>query len=86
MAAPLLVPLRCRLNQGAWQECQMQVDQVGSHWWLLVGTQKLEFRHDGLGSVTMQHGDGDWLPVSSRWEDRDLCWNGVCARGEIPLD
>ena len=64
----------------------MQVEQVGRHWWLLVGAQKLEFRHDGLGSVTMQDGDGDWLPVSSRWVDRDLCWNGVCTRGEIPLD
>jgi hypothetical protein len=25
--------------------------------------------------------------VSSRWEDRNsLCWDGVCARGDIPLD
>ena len=30
---------------------------------------------------------GGWQPVNSRWvENKDLCWDGVCARGDIPLD
>jgi hypothetical protein len=25
--------------------------------------------------------------VSSRWDDQNkLCWDGICARGDIPLD
>lgn len=81
------VALQCRLAGGAWQPCQMQVERVGSHWWLLIGGQRLEFRHDGRGQVTMQQGNGDWRQVDSSWgEDASLCWNGVCARGDIPLD
>jgi len=81
------VALQCRLAGGAWQPCQMQVERVGSHWWLLIGGQKLEFRHDGRGQVTMQRGNGDWRQVDSRWgDDASLCWDGVCARGDIPLD
>ncbi len=88
-AQPLtgLVPLECRLNEGPWQTCQMQVEEIGAHWFLLVGGQRIEFRHDGRGSVTMQRDPGVWRPVSSRWqEDTSLCWDGVCARGDIPLD
>ncbi|HYP04019.1 MAG TPA: hypothetical protein VER57_05660, partial [Cyanobium sp.] len=63
------------------------VQQVGSHWFLLVGEQRVEFRHDGTGAVRMQKNTGGWRPVSSRWnEDTSLCWDGVCARGDIPLD
>jgi hypothetical protein len=81
------VALQCRLGGGTWQPCQMQVERVGSHWWLLIGGQRLEFRHDGRGQVTMQQGNGDWRQVDSRWgEDASLCWNGVCAKGNIPLD
>ena len=81
------IPLECRLKQGPWQPCWMEVVTIGSQWALVVGAQRWEFRHDGRGSVTMQHGAGSWRPVSSRWEDRNsLCWNGVCARGDIPLD
>jgi hypothetical protein len=65
----------------------MEVQAVGSHWTLQVGDQRLEFRHDGRGGVTMQQGRGGWRTVSSRWEQpQDLCWDGVCARGAIPLD
>ena len=81
------IPLECRLEQGLWQPCRMEVVTIGSQWALVVGAQRWEFRHDGRGSVTMQHGVGSWRPVSSRWEDRNsLCWDGVCARGDIPLD
>jgi hypothetical protein len=84
---PQTIPLECRLEQGPWQACSMEVVAIGSQWALVVGSQRWEFRHDGRGSVTMQHGGESWRPVSSRWEDRtSLCWNGVCARGDIPLD
>jgi hypothetical protein len=37
--------------------------------------------------VTMRRDDGPWRQVSSRWEQPgDLCWDGLCARGPIPLD
>ena len=84
----LSIPLQCRLGNGTWQPCRMEVMAVGSHWTLQVGGQRLEFRHDGRGGVTMQQqGSGGWRSVSSRWEQpQDLCWDGVCARGAIPLD
>jgi hypothetical protein len=84
---PAEISLECRLDQGPWQNCRMQVQDIGAHWFLLVGGQRIEFRHDGRGSVTMQKASGGWRPVSSRWqEDTSLCWDGVCARGDIPLD
>jgi hypothetical protein len=84
---PGVVNLECRLAEGPWQKCQMQVQQVGAHWFLVVGDQRIEFRHDQRGSVTMLQPPSGWRPVSSRWEaDTSLCWDGVCARGDIPLD
>lgn len=84
---PGLVPLQCRLANGPWQDCQMQVEQVGVHWFLLVGGQRIEFRHDGRGTVRMLQPSGDWQPVNSRWlENSNLCWDGICARGDLPLD
>jgi len=81
------IPLECRLGQGPWLACRMEVVAIGSQWALVVGAQRWEFRHDGHGSVTMQHGEGPWRPVRSRWDDQNsLCWDGVCARGDIPLD
>jgi hypothetical protein len=81
------IPLECRLGQGPWQACRMEVVAIGSQWALVVGDQRWHFRHDGLGSVTMQHGAAAWRPVRSRWEGQNsLCWDGVCARGDIPLD
>jgi len=81
------ISLECRLGHGAWQPCQMEVVAIGQHWFLVMGSRRLEFRHDGRGSVTM-HGAGEgWRPVTSRWEQpQDLCWDGICARGAIPLD
>ena len=85
-AEAFLVPLECRLGEGPWQECQMRVEQLGAHWFLLIGGRRIEFRHDGRGTVTMGE-SGSSRPVTSRWgPDRSLCWNGTCARGEIPLD
>jgi hypothetical protein len=85
-AAPLQIPLECRLGDGPWQACRMEVEQVGAHWFLLIGERRIEFRHDGRGAVTMQE-QGHSRAVNSRWlEDRSLCWDGTCARGDIPLD
>jgi hypothetical protein len=84
--APALIPLQCRLGDGPWQDCRMRVEEVGAHWILLVGGRQIEFRHDGSGTVTMRE-QGRVRAVTSRWqEDRSLCWDGTCARGEIPLD
>lgn len=82
----MLVPLQCRLGDGPWQDCQMRVEELGAHWFLLIGERRIEFRHDGRGAVTMQE-QGRSREVTSRWrEDHSLCWDGTCARGEIPLD
>lgn len=81
------IPLECRYGNGPWLRCQMQVEQVGAHWILLIEDRRLEFRHDGTGTVRMQADGAGWRTVNSRWdEDTSLCWDGVCARGDIPLD
>ena len=81
------VPLQCRLGEGPWQPCRMEVQDVGLHWFLQIGPERIEFRHGGDGAVRMQRGDGAWQPVDSRWQnDTSLCWDGVCAKGPIPLD
>lgn len=65
----------------------MDIRELGVQWALVIGDQRLEFRHDGRGEVTMQRQGGAWRSVSSRWaEDTSLCWDGVCAKGQIPLD
>jgi hypothetical protein len=85
-AQPLRVPLECRLAGGPWQACTMTIEQVGTHWWLDVGRERLEFRSDGRGSVSLSAG-GSSRAVMPAWNpDQALCWDGVCARGDIPLD
>ncbi len=80
------IPLQCRLGNGPWQTCRLRVSEVGSHWFLLVGDRRIDFRHDGSGTVLMEE-QGHVRPVTGRWlEDRSLCWDGTCARGDIPLD
>ncbi len=65
----------------------MEVEDIGLHWVLRIGTQRIEFRHSGDGAVRMQKGAGAWQPVTATWQpDTSLCWDGVCARGDIPLD
>lgn len=74
------------MGEGPWQPCRMRVEQVGTHWYLLIGNQQVEFRHDGDGLVRVRQ-QGAWRSVTSRWEaDTSLCWDGYCARGDIPLD
>jgi hypothetical protein len=84
---PLHVPLECRLGQGAWQPCTMTIEQVGEHWWLQVGQQRLEFRSDGRGALTLKGSHGAPRDVVPVWgSDQALCWDGVCAKGSFPLD
>lgn len=85
--APASIPLECRLAGGAWQRCQMQVERIGEAWVLLIGDQRFAFRHDGSGAVTLEQDGGQRRRVNASWQaDASLCWDGVCARGEIPLD
>ena len=88
-AVPLpLVPLECRLDAGAWSRCTMEVVRLGEHWWIRAGDQRIEFRHDGKGGITMRRAAGSpWQAVTASWSaEAALCWDGVCARGAIPLD
>ncbi|MEB3297358.1 MAG: hypothetical protein VKL23_07470 [Cyanobacteriota bacterium] len=66
----------------------MRVESVGLHWWIQAGTQTVEFRHDGRGGIAMRQGkETQWQNVDVSWSaDAALCWDGVCARGPIPLD
>lgn len=84
---PSLVPLQCRLGDGPWRQCEMHVLQVGQQWQLRVNGEQISFSHDGLGNVRMRRGLSGWMPVEARWSpDASLCWDGVCARGDLPLD
>ncbi|MFM8276574.1 MAG: hypothetical protein ACKN89_06220 [Cyanobium sp.] len=87
-AADLLrVPLQCRLGQGPWLPCAMEVHKIGEEWQLVIGERRIGFRHDQRGSLRMQEPGSGWRQVDSRWiESGSLCWDGVCARGDIPLD
>lgn len=82
------IQLQCRLNNEAWRQCRMRIEQVGEHWWLDVGEQVLEFRHDGRGQITLQRNNGPEQLVEGRWDQASaaLCWDGICALGSIPLD
>ncbi|MCH9713080.1 MAG: hypothetical protein K0U63_00795 [Cyanobacteria bacterium] len=81
------VPLRCRLDGGPWRDCLMVVERMGEAWQLLLGSEQFGFQHDGSGQVQMRRGQAPWLPVQARWTaDAALCWDGICAQGNIPLD
>ncbi len=84
-----LVHLDCQVAGGPWQPCDMQVESVGESWKVLVGPHIYEFLHDGTGTVRMRQAPGSapWRTVESSWTaDAALCWDGLCARGDIPLD
>lgn len=82
-----MATLQCRLAGGPWRPCQMEVQDVGVHWVLRIGEQRIEFRHSGDGAVRMQKEAGPWQSVTATWQaDASLCWDGVCAKGDIPLD
>ena len=81
------LPLQCQLHQGPWQPCTLTIEQLGEHWWLQVGPQKLVFRSDGRGSITLSDPAGATKTVQPLWTaQRALCWDGVCTKGDFPLD
>ena len=85
--AALTVPLECRIGTAGWTPCTMTIQRFGEHWWLQVGPQRLEFRSDGRGSITVSDGAGGRRSVQPVWrEPRSLCWDGICAKGDLPLD
>jgi hypothetical protein len=64
----------------------MEIFDPGRRWVLVVGRRRYAFEHDGTGRMRMGLGD-HWREVSPRWDSNgNLCWEDVCARGEIPLD
>ena len=74
----------------AWQPCAMVVEAGGGlisiRWTIVLGPRRIDFRQDGSGMVQMR-ASAAWLPVETTWIDGPaLCWNGVCAQGDIPLD
>jgi hypothetical protein len=83
----LKVPLECQLDQGGWQPCTLTIEQLGEHWWLQIGAQRLDFRSDGRGSITLIEGGASPRAVQPMWTaQRALCWDGVCTKGDLPLD
>lgn len=82
------IALQCQLQGGPWRPCRMRIESIGEHWWLDVGHQVLEFRHDGRGLTTVKQGAGPLKTVESRWDQASsaLCWDGICTLGAIPLD
>ncbi len=86
-AADSLELVRCRMSPGPWRSCQMEVQEVGQRWELLIGGERIRFHHDGHGTVRMQRQRHPWQVVEPRWNaDSALCWDGVCAQGDFPLD
>ena len=80
--------LQCKQGAQRWTDCQMRQLSPGHHWFLEIGSDRIEFRHDGSGRMRMRAGQrGSWVSVEPRWdEDQSLCWGTVCARGDLPLD
>ena len=92
LAAPakpaVSLPVECKQQDQVWQHCRYESDQPGKSWRLAFDDKTVRFHHDGSGLMKMQLNDnGDWTAVQARWiAEQTLCWNNVCARGEIPLD
>lgn len=85
--ANLQVPLECQLNQGSWEPCTLTIEQMGEHWWLQIGAQRLDFHSDGRGSVTLSADGSRPRAVQPIWTAQQaLCWDGVCTKGDLPLD
>ncbi len=80
--------LQCRRGEQQWTACRMRQPSPGEHWFLEMGRQRIEFRHDGSGRMRMRFSDdAPWVVVEPRWtSERNLCWGSVCARGDISLD
>lgn len=81
------IPLSCRIGQEPWRACVMTVASPGQQWRLQVGSRRFDFSHDGSGQVILKRPGSPLQVVSSRWiAAQTLCWERLCARGELPLD
>ncbi len=86
-AAPQEISLECRLGEGPWQPCRMTIESVGERWQIEQNGRRVDFRHDGRGVVQMLRPGEAWQSVKANWvEDQALCWDGLCAKGDFPLD
>ncbi|MFZ9288586.1 MAG: hypothetical protein ACO24E_08290 [Vulcanococcus sp.] len=47
----------------------MTIQRAGEHWWLDVGQQRLEFRSDGRGQISLIEPTGVRRVVSPRWAE-----------------
>ena len=84
---PQSIPVECQLDQGNWQPCRLTIDELGEHWWLQIGARRIDFHSDGRGSVTLSDRGGSTRSVQPVWTaQRALCWDGVCTKGDLPLD
>ena len=80
------IAVECRVGQGAWQTCQMEMVDQGRQWFVVVGQRRYAFQHDGTGHMRMGVGGG-WQEVTPHWgPDQSLCWGTICVRGDIPLE
>lgn len=83
----LNLPLSCKVRSEPWQPCTLSVVRMGEHWWLQLPQQRFEFRSDGRGSVRLWEGTRGPQTVVPSWTAQQvLCWDGICAKGELPLD
>ena len=65
---------------------QAPAAELPIRWTIELGQRRIDFRNDGSGTVQMLDSTG-WLPVETSWiAGPALCWNGLCAQGDIPLD
>ena len=85
----LWLKTECRVGPRAWSACELEVQEPGSRWQVLVGNQRWSFVHDGSGKVKMRLNQGPWQRAEPRWDGpppEALCWGQLCARGPLPLD
>jgi len=86
------IALRCQLQDGAWQNCLMQMQEIGKTWNIEIGKTTVLFRHDGGGTIAMKYPGQPWTAVQSHWSSETtsaqpaLCWDKLCVLGPIPLD
>lgn len=80
--------IECKDMTDVWMPCEITIETIGKAWWLNFSDQKFSFQHDGSGEVSMKGSkEQNWKKVQARWvSNKTLCWDQVCARGEIPLD
>ena len=87
-AEPVAVDVECRWSHQAWEPCRFVANPLGSRWNLAFNAHRIQFEHDGTGSMRMRINErSSWNSVQASWSDEGaLCWGEVCARGDLPMD